>query len=217
MVSPVWDVSVRAGERHMQLSQERRSSGWRLGVRAIAVCGPCLQPVSTILPPNAHDPVEIVSICNDHSRQIALALSIEGTHLTLQATCIVDGPGSPRQETHGGHLTFPAGSGMLISVYAAEAMHLFETQVTIDGVAAQVVEIRRRDGRACATVSAKATRKDPVPRRFIAANGQWGQSVGYMLDEQCKVLAVSLGNRVAVFSPVRPVAFDLYGISFNIK
>ena len=202
---------------HSRWEQRSRSLASWLQILSVAVLCSCLLPAFAALPAGARAPVSVVSVCSDRSRLIALDLDVDGRLLTLKATCIVNGPSAPLQEAHTRQLSFSADPGLLRSVYAPEAQERFETLVTIDGAVTQSAEIRRLDGQACATVSAKVVRKFAVPRRFIAGNGQWGQSVGYMLDDQCQVVAVSLGNRVAVFRTRLPVTFEIYGISFTTK
>jgi hypothetical protein len=111
------------------------------------------------------------------------------------------------------HLAFTSGLAAMRSIFSAERTAIFESSIKITSNG-QVADIRRRDGRPCITVAATARAADPVPRRFVSQSDDWRSSIDYLLDEDCSVLAVQLGNRLAVMPAAGRKQFDLYGVHF---
>ena len=161
--------------------------------------------------------VSTLDFCYGNARLTALSLTSEDDALIASPICVDD---ALAQQTHKpprrATVHAPRGTPVPRSVFSIDSAETFDVVTTLEPEA-QVVEVAFRDGRRCARVAATARKRGPVPDRFLPTSRDWRQSIDYMVDANCTVLLVRVGNRVSVAPVAGPAAFDLYGIRFNLR
>lgn len=154
----------------------------------------------------------IITLCTSESRLIAVDATVSENHVALHTICVNDSSGQSTVSERSELLNFTSDPAVLQSLYSPE-MTTLQMSVMLNATG-QLVEIRRNDGGRCATVAATGRGRFPVPRRFVSESDDWKSSIDYMADPKCRVLAVHLGNRLAVLPIARPTNFDLYEVHF---
>lgn len=157
----------------------------------------------------------IVPLCSDRTRLTAVELTGKGATMGIAATCVDDAEGRLGNTNLTAALRFDAGAAAPQSAVALELTGQATTQVTFTS-SSQTMTVRRTDGRSCVTITATARQASPLPRRFLGQERDWRMTVDYMVDLACGVIAVRLGNRLAIAARKQGVQFDLYGVHFNI-
>lgn len=160
--------------------------------------------------------VTVVSLCDNVSRATSVDLNLEQGNATLRTLCVTDRSGRSRKTERRQPLTFTIDSATLASVYDSQTSAEFVLEVSRKA-RAQVVRIGRRNGAPCATITVSTIRSRPVPERFISTSGDWQSAIDYQVDKDCRVLAVRLGNRLAIIPAGRPSGFALYDVRFQVS
>lgn len=157
-------------------------------------------------------PVSIVSTCGTTSELFHADIKVTGNQATVKTVCDNDRTGRIETSTHSETLSFSVESSELRSVLLPDATG-FATSTTLD-LNKQVFAIKAHGGSPCASISAVSRSETPIPRRFVSSSNDWRSAIDYMVDDKCQVLAISLGNRLAILSTREPTTFSLYDVHF---
>lgn len=158
--------------------------------------------------------VTIVPLCSEHTRLIATDVTGKGPSVDIAATCIDDATGRSTTVNVIVSPGFDSGSAVLHSVFSLELTGEATTQVAL-APSGETLTVRTNN-RTCVAITA-TERRPSVPTRFLGQDRNWSRSVDYMVDGACRVIAVRLGNRVAIATRSSGAAFELYGVYFNIS
>lgn len=195
------------------------ASAWRTGLAGLACALGMLIPNSAEADGFIKGTVNVstLNFCSKNARLTALSLISEDDALIASPICVDDGV---TRQTHKPPtrvaLHVPHGTAVPRSVFSIDSAETFDVVTTLEPET-QVVEVAFRDGRRCARIAATARRRRPLPDRFLPTSRDWRQSIDFMVDANCTVLLVRVGNRVSVAPVAGPVAFNLYGIRFNLR
>ena len=188
-------------------------AGLALAIIALSASG-LAQATQSAAGPQGGEP-RLLTVCGA-GRMTDADLAIEGDKLSYSVLCVFDATGRYDRVKNRVPLNLSLGDRKLGSVHAAERIADFKTTEILDG-AGQVGQISQPGKGTCVTVTATSQAPRPVPRRFIAQSGDWQASMDYQIDDQCQVLAVLLGDRIALVSTASPASFDLYRVQFVVS
>ena len=160
--------------------------------------------------------ISVVALCDNVSRATSVDLNLAQGNATVRTLCVTDHSGRSQKTERNQPLTFTTDSAALASVYDNQIAAAFDLEVSRKA-RGQVVRLNRRNGEPCATITVSATRSRPVPERFISTSGDWQSAIDVQVDKDCSVLAVRLGNRLAIIPARRPSGFGLYGVRFQVS
>lgn len=163
----------------------------------------------------ANAAVSVVTLCDKASRATSVDVNLAAGNATVRSLCVTDRTGRSHKAERSYPLAFTAESAPLGSVFDSQFAAVFDLEVSRKA-RGQEVRLGRRGGTPCATITVSASRSRPVPERFISASGDWQSAVDYQVDKNCNVLAVRLGNRLAIIPAGRAAGFALYGVRFQV-
>lgn len=176
---------------------------------------------ATIASPLAAEPgavrkaeVTIVPLCSDRTRLTAVELAGKGTTMNLAATCVGDAQWRSGTDNLTVALQFDSDTAVPQSVIALELMGQAMTQVKLTP-SGETMTVRA-NGRSCLAITATTRQTSPVPGRFLGQERDWRNTVDYMVDAACRVIAVRMGNLLAIAARKQGAEFDLYGVHFKI-
>lgn len=165
----------------------------------------------------AQRPVSISTQCLGASQLLRLKVTVDGNRAVAHATCLKGTEGQTDLLEHSVALSFTAQKSDLQSVYAP-GNTVGKVSVTLDPNQSnrQVASITGTDGSHCATITATGVGATPVPKRFMSSSNDWGSSIDYMVDDRCRMLAITLGNQLAILPLGKELSFDLYHVHFAV-
>ena len=158
----------------------------------------------------------IVPLCTDATRLTAADLTGNGSRMKITAFCVDDAKGRSQIAELTVQAPFIVRAATLMSIYDISARDRFNINVAMKP-SSQIATIQFTNGGMCSTIAATATKASPVPARFLGADKDWRPLIDYMVDSDCTVLSVRVGNRVAISTVGPDGEFDMYGIHFKIS
>ncbi len=160
--------------------------------------------------------ISVVALCDNVSRATSVDLNLAQGNATVRTLCVTDHSGRSQKAERIQPLWFTTVSAALVSVYDSQISAEFDLEVSRKA-RGQEVRLNRRNGEPCAMITVSAIRSRPVPERFISTSGDWQSAIDFQVDKDCQVLAVRLGNRLAIVPTRRPAGFGLYGVRFQVS
>jgi len=164
------------------------------------ICAATLQPT-------------VIAVCSKSTSLIRTQIRANGHEATVRATCNPNGRGEAVESESRAQLSFSLTDAAPRSISSAELSKSLEVRRELHA-RRQVTRINFADKRPCVSVTASADRVPAALSRFVGSNGDWGSSVDYMIDPDCTVLVVALGNKLALVPTGARFSFELYGVNF---
>lgn len=173
-------------------------------------------------PGTAVQPIRIIELCSPTTRTIDPHITISSNVLKIQSPCVNDRTGTSSDEV----ITQPYNTNIedvsLQSVYASKMKSALNievspiTSVLELGISQGVItNIKRSDGKPCVVITATSRVSEPIPRRFTSTPSDWTPTIDYLIDKNCSVVAVQIGNHLAVMPTLGMDTFKLYDVSFS--